>query len=41
MPLHLDHCYVDVPNCTEWNETNGSNTSNWTRTSCETRLEHR
>jgi len=30
MPLHLDHCYVDVPNCTEWNETNGSNTSNCT-----------
>ncbi|CAE7228100.1 unnamed protein product [Symbiodinium necroappetens] len=30
MPLHLDHCYIDVPNCTERNETNGSNTSNCT-----------
>ncbi|CAE7277121.1 unnamed protein product [Symbiodinium pilosum] len=30
MPFHLDHCYVDTPNCTDPNYTNGSNGSNCT-----------
>ena len=34
MPFHLDHCYIDTPNCTETNPniTNGSNESSWAKT---------